>query len=113
MMKMKKKKRPTVIPGDLGYFNTNLDYYKKMKQLLEAKQTQVDLISLRRKAIQDSNRLNYQNEYDRIRGLLSNRNEGLRGNTRERLEQRQAELEALGAQAFNKIVKNFYSYSIV
>ena len=95
--------RSAVIPGDLGYFNTNLDYYKKMKQLLEAKQTQVDLISLRRKAIQDSNRLNYQNEYDRIRGLLSKRNEGLHGNTRERLEQRQDQRMALGAQAVNKI----------
>ena len=93
-----------VIPGDLGYFNTNLDYYKKMKQLLEAKQTQVDLISLRRKAIQDSNRLNYQNEFDRIRGVLSKRNEGIIDPTRDRLEQRQAELRALGAQAVNNIV---------
>ena len=93
-----------VIPGDLGYFNTNLDYYKKMKQLLEAKQTQVDLISLRRKAIQDSNRLNYQNEFDRIRGVLSKRNEGIIDPTRDRLEQRQAELMALGAQAVNNIV---------
>ena len=96
--------RSAVIPGDLGYFNTNLDYYKKMKQLLEAKQTQVDLISLRRKAIQDSNRLNYQNEFDRIRGVLSKRNEGIIDPTRERLEQRQAELVALGAQAVNNIV---------
>ena len=104
MMKKKKRMRSAVIPGDLGYFNTNLDYYKKMKQLLKAKQTQVDLISLRRKAIQDSNRLNYQNEYDRIRELLSKRNEGLHGKTRERLEQRQAELMALGAQAVNNIV---------
>ena len=103
-MKMKKIKRSMVIPGDLGYFNTNLDYYKKMKQLLEAKQTQVDLISLRRKAIQDSNRLNYQNEFDRIRGVLSKRNEGIIDPTRDRLEQRQAELMALGAQAVNNIV---------
>ena len=104
MMKKKKRMRSAVIPGDLGYFNTNLDYYKKMKQLLEAKQTQVDLISLRRKAIQDSNRLNYQNEFDRIRGVLSKRNEGIIDPTRERLEQRQAELMALGAQAVNNIV---------
>ena len=101
---MQKKRRSIVIPGDLGYFNTNLDYCKKMKQLLEAKQTQVDLISLRRKAIQDSNRLNYQNEFDRIRGVLSKRNEGIIDPTRERLEQRQAELVALGAQAVNNIV---------
>ena len=96
--------RSAVIPGDLGYFQTNLDYYKDMKQLLDARNTQVELLSLRRKAIQDSNRLNYQNEYDRIRGLLSKRNEGLIGNTRERLEQRQDELMALGAQAVNNIV---------
>ena len=61
-MKFRKKPSTLVIPGDLGYFNSNLDYYKRMKKLLEAKQTQVDLLSMRRKAIQDSNLLNSQNE---------------------------------------------------
>ena len=100
---MKKKRRP-IIPGDLGYFNTNLDYYKKMKQLLEAKQTQVDLISLRRKAIQDSNRLNYQNEYDRIRGLTSRNLTGFQQQTIEGLRDRQTKLEKLGAQVIDNIV---------
>ena len=105
MIKKKKRRmRSAVIPGDLGYFQTNLDYYKKMKQLLEAKQTQVDLLSMRRKAIQDSNRLNYQNEYNRLAGVLENSNPGLRGNSRARLEQRQQELMALGAQAVDGIV---------
>ena len=54
-MKLKRRHSTAVIPGDLGYFNSNLDHYKKMKQLLEARQTQVDLLSMRRKAIQDSN----------------------------------------------------------
>ena len=75
-----------------------------MKQLLEARQTQVDLLSMRRKAIQDSNRLNYQNEFSRIQGVLENSNPGLRGNSRERLEQRQQELMALGAKAVDGIV---------
>ena len=103
-MKQKPRHSTAVIPGDLGYFRTNLDYYKRMKKLLEAKQTQVDLISLRRKAIQDSNIINYQNEYNRIEGLLSKQNPGLHGNSIERLTQRQGELMALGAKAVGGIV---------
>ena len=103
-MKARKRHSTAVIPGDLGYFRTNLDYYKKMKKLLEAKQTQVDLLSMRRKTIQDSNILNYQNEYNRLVGVLENQNPGLHGNTRERLEQRQQELMALGAKAVEGIV---------
>ena len=85
MIQVKKRTRPStqIIPGDLGFFRNHLDYYKKMKKLLEARQTQVDLISNRRKAIQDSNVLNYQQEYARIRGVLSNQNEGLRGDSLE------------------------------
>ena len=103
---MERRRKPStrMIPGDLGYFNSNLDYYKRMKKLLEARQTQVDLLSMRRKAIQDSNRLNYQNEYNRLAGVLENSNPGLRGNSRSRLEQRQQELMALGAQAVDGIV---------
>ena len=59
---------------------------------------------MRRKAIQDSNRLNYQNEYNRLDGVLENSNPGLHGNSRARLEQRQQELMALGAQAVDGIV---------
>ena len=103
-MKRQRKPSTAIIPGDLGYFNSNLDYYKRMKKLLEARQTQVDLLSMRRKAIQDSNRLNYQNEYNRLAGVLENSNPGLHGNSRARLEQRQQELMALGAQAVDGIV---------
>ena len=103
-MKLRKRSSTAVIPGDLGYFNTHLDYYKKMRKLLEAKQTQVDLIAMRRKAIQDSNVLNYQNEYNRIVGALTNQNPGLHGRSRERMEDRKKELMALGAQAVEGII---------
>ena len=103
-MQRRKKSSTLVIPGDLGYFNTNLDYYKRMKKLLEAKQTQVDLLSMRRKSIQDSNLLNYQNEYNRIVGALVNQNPGLHGSSRERMENRKKELMELGAQAVGGIV---------
>ena len=103
-MKFRKKPSTLVIPGDLGYVNSNLDYYKRMKKLLEAKQTQVDLLSMRRKAIQDSNLLNYQNEYNRIVGALENQNPGLQGNSRERMKDRKKELMALGAKAVEGII---------
>ena len=102
-MLRKRRKSNAVIPGDLGYFNTNLDYYKRMKKLLEARQTQVDLIANRRKAIQDGNLVNYQNEFNRIQGILAKQNEGLRGNSLQRLLNRQVELEMLGAKAVDGI----------
>ena len=101
---MRRKLKKPRFPVELVYFNSNLDYYQKMKQLLEARQTQVDLLSMRRKAIQDSNLLNYQNEYNRLAGVLENSNPGLHGNSRARLEQRQEKLMALGAKAVDGIV---------
>ena len=103
-MKLRKRSSTAVTPGDLGYFNTHLDYYKKMRKLLEAKQTQVDLIAMRRKAIQDSNVLNYQNEYNRIVGALENQNPGLLGKSREMMEDRKRQLTALGAKAVEGII---------
>ena len=74
-----------------------------MRNLLKARQTQVDLISLRRKTIQDFNVINYQREYDRIRGLLSKQNVGPGQNAIERMRQREGELAMLGAQAVDNI----------
>ena len=79
-----------------------------MKKLLEAKNTQVDLLTHRRKAIQDSNVLNYQNEFHRIQGLLENQNPGLHARSRESLTQRADELKRLGAEAVEGIVLKIY-----
>ena len=105
-MKVGKRSRPSteIIPGDLGIFKNHIEYYKRMNKLLEARQTQVDLISDRRKAIRDSNILNYQNEYDRTRGAVSSQNPVLMGTSIERMRQREGELELLGARDVNKIV---------
>ena len=96
---MIKSKKRHVIPGGLGYFRNHLGYYQKMKDLLKAKQTQVDLISHRRKSIQDSNILNYQNEYNRLRGVLENSNPGLRARSLPMVQNRQLDLMRLGAIA--------------
>ena len=95
-------KRNSEIPI-LGAYQKHLQHYKNMRNLLKARQTQVDLMSLRRKTIQDSNVINYQREYDRIRGLLSKQNVGLGQNTIERMRQREGELAMLGAKAVDNI----------
>ena len=61
----------------LGIYDKHLAHYGRVKKLLEAHQTKAALTSFRRKAIEDQNRLNYQNEYDRIRGVLSQNLTGL------------------------------------
>ena len=99
MVKVKKKNFNEVMIGDLGYFNNHVKYYQRMKDLLKAKQTQVDLLSHRRKSIQDSNILNYQNEYNRLRGVIESQNPGLMGHTLDSIVARQKQLENLGALA--------------
>ena len=77
-----------------------MQYYRDLKDKLEI-QTKVGLISLRNKWLRDQKIANYQNEYDRIRGELSRSN--LQGKTVEKLKDRKAMLEKLGAMAFNSI----------
>ena len=61
----------------LGIYDEHLAHYGRMKKLLEAHQTKAAVTSFRRKPVEDQNRLNYQNEYDRIRGVLSQNLTGL------------------------------------
>ena len=87
----------------LGVYDKHLEHYGRMKKMLEAHQTKAAMTAFRVKTIQDQNRLNYQNEYDRIRGLVNNNLSGLGGQTIERLRERQRELGDLGAKAVDKI----------
>ena len=80
-----------------------MQYYKGLKDKLEI-QTKVGLVSLRNKWLRDQKIANYQNEYDRIRGELSRSN--LQGKTIEKLKDRKAMLEKIGAMAFNSIKSN-------
>ena len=78
-----------------------LNHYKILQAKLEAIQTKSALISLRKQFLQDQKRMNYQNEYDRLRGELSRSN--LQGVTVEKLKDRQKVLRSLGATAFNSL----------
>ena len=57
------------------------------KKLLEGKQSRVALVELKNKWKRQQDKLNYQSEYDRIRGLLES--SVLKGTSSKHLEDRQ------------------------
>ena len=72
---------------------SHLKHYKRLKQTLEAKKSKAESIHLRKTWMERQNRANYQNEYDRIRGILS---QTYLPKGAKRLEEHKAELEGLG-----------------
>ena len=77
---------------------TQLDILNVKKDELEAHQTKAALITLRKKWIENQKRHNYNNEYERLIGILSNKAITHSGNT-EQLENRVKQLEQMGARA--------------
>ena len=74
-----------------------LHYYKHQRNIIKAHETKAALNHLRREWLEKQKKQNYQNEYDRIRGILSSGH--LPGQTTNTLKKREKELEELGAQA--------------
>ena len=66
---------------------------KHQRNILKARETKVSLIALRNNWKQQQNKLNYQNEYDRIRGLLEE--SVLKGKTVPHLENRVKTLQSM------------------
>ena len=79
-------------PGYLTIAN-RLHHYKQLRLKLEAHNTKAESIQLRKKWLEAQKRANYQQEYDRIRGLLS---QSILSPGKKRLEEREVELKALG-----------------
>lgn len=73
-------------------------YWKQVKDKLEAANTKQSSIAFRKKLLDDQNRMNYTNEYERIRGVLEH--SSLPAVTVESLKKRREHLKALGAKAF-------------
>ena len=74
-------------------------YAKHLKQDLEAYNNKLASIQMRKDILDKQNKANYQNEYENIRGVLSQSTLPFR--TIRRLRQRKIHLEALGAQALS------------
>ena len=71
-----------------------LNYYKRQRNIIKAHQTKASLISLRKEWLDRQKSSNYQNEYDRIRGILQN--SSLPGVTKENLNKRVKNLKEMG-----------------
>jgi hypothetical protein len=80
----------------------NLNYYEIVQKQLDAHQTKTASIQTRKKWLERQRVHNYQNEYDRIRGLIAQnivKNASVYG-----LKQRATELKKLGARVIDHIV---------
>ena len=85
------------------YLETNPLYWKRVKDQLEAYNTKVSSIALRKKILDDQKRINYSNEMANIRGVLGSKI--LPFQTVERLKTRHDELKRLGGKesVFSKV----------
>ena len=72
-------------------------YFKQIKEMLEAHELKAKNVHFRMKLLQDRRKASYQNEYDRLRGAISQT--VVSQHTREVIEKRKAELIKFGAQA--------------
>ena len=81
---------------------SKLHYYKQLQKQLDAHQTKEASIVLRKKFLERQKVANYQNEYDRIRGMIAQNDR--KGVSVEHLKEKKKELEKLGAKAIDGIV---------
>ena len=80
------------------HIDNAIKHFKRKKDELEAHQTKAALITLRKSFIENQKRHNYNNEYERLIGILTNKAITHSGN-RGQLESRVKQLETLGARA--------------
>ena len=79
-----------------------LSYFKQVQADIDSRKTKASLIMLRKQWLDKQKVNNYQNEYDRIRGIL---NTSVTGElTNDKLNKRKVELEKLGAKIIDQIV---------
>ena len=78
-----------------------LAYYKHMKHQLEARETKISSISLRKQWLQRQTANNHQLEYDRIRNIMSHST--VPNTTVDMMKQRMKRLEEFGVQAVDGI----------
>ena len=74
----------------------NISYIARTLAAIEKRKREIPLKIVRKKVIDHHNKMNYQNEYDRV-GSHLNSNSILQPNTREYLLNRKAFLSSLGA----------------
>jgi len=82
----------------------NLNYYELVQKQLDAHQTKVASIQIRKKMLERQKVHNYQNEYDRIRGLIAQNVVKHGDHSLDGFKKRANELKKLGAKVIDHIV---------
>ena len=82
------------------HITNRLHYYKILKDKLDAQATKASSIALRKQWLDKQKKINYQSEYDRIRGQIEHHVKGL---SVESLKKRRDDLARLGAKVIDGI----------
>ena len=83
------------------HVTNRLHYFTNLQKQIDAHSTKAESIALRKAWLDKQKKINYTNEYDRIRGQIANN--VVKGMSTSLLEQRQQTLKNLGAQSLNGI----------
>ena len=85
------------------HITNRLHYYKILKDKLDAQATKASSIALRKQWLEKQKKMNYENEYNRIRGEIARQTVFRGGTSLASLEKRKKDLEDLGAVAIDSI----------
>jgi len=97
-----KAKQPTNIHGRAHQnVRKNTRHYEELQKLLDAYQTRLASIEFRNNVLRRQKKHNYQLEYDRIRGILTQSN--IPHTTRQMVIKREQVLKQVGVKAVNQI----------
>lgn len=75
-----------------------IHYWNRVKHMMEMHEIKQKSIHFRKQLLENRAKVNYQNEYDRIRGTLAHSVVPIQ--TKRNIQNRMNDLEKLGAQAF-------------
>lgn len=92
-------KSPSYTPNHYGKMQTH--QLENLKRDLELKKAKAQSTAMRQKTLEYRDKVNYQNELDRIRGYLTRSGPRLPNTTVERLREREKKLKELGAHIAN------------
>ena len=85
------------------HITNRLHYFKNLQKQLDAQATKASSIALRKRWLEKQKKMNYQNEYDRIRGEIARQTVFHGGTSLESLKNKKNVLEKLGAIAIDSI----------
>ena len=83
------------------HITNRLHYFKNLQKQLDAQATKASSIALRKQWLDKQKKVNYQSEYDRIRGEIEHNN--VKGLSVESLKKRKDDLAKLGAKVIDGI----------